>query len=318
MSKSPAKAIGDATETQDDYDEEQEKSGGSTAVADDEEVGEDGQVREGNGLPSGSNTSLTPPPTSPARVDVDVPPNTETASLLHQDLEAEQVQDDMGQPKSTNGGDNGGVDNDQPREEQEMDEDDVWETYRRHRAVKGFVRKDDNVKSEFSEMERDDGDHLLDNPVHVNGDKSHDEHQHQHIDVLHDADEPEDSNHPPRTRSKPIPRGMSAISASNGNTPASASGSDANLGRAGSRQGRRRRGEEQLLLDDHLLPAEIRRTALAERAKKDVEKDEEEEVEVEEGEEEGEEDEEEGDGLGEQEEDEEGRDITRCVCKREG
>lgn len=315
MSKSPAKAIGDAAESQDDYDEEQGKSGGSIALADDEEMGEDDQVREGNGLPSGSNTSLTPPPTSPAaRVDVDVPPSTETASLLHQGLEAEKVQDDTGQLKFINGGDNGGGDNDHPREEQEMDEDDVWETYRRHRAVKGFVRKDDGVKSESGEIERDGGDHQLGNAVDVNGDQSQDQHQQQHIDVLPDADEPEDSNHPPRTRSKPIPRDMSAISASDGNTPASASGSDANLGRAGSRQGRRRRGEEQLLLDDHLLPAEIRRTALAERAKKE----EEEEVEVEEGEEEGEEDMEEGDGPGEQEEDEEGKDITRCVCKREG
>lgn len=119
MSKSPAKAIGDAAESQDDYDEEQGKSGGSIALADDEEMGEDDQVREGNGLPSGSNTSLTPPPTSPAaRVDVDVPPSTETASLLHQGLEAEKVQDDTGQLKFINGGDNGGGDNEQPREKQ--------------------------------------------------------------------------------------------------------------------------------------------------------------------------------------------------------
>lgn len=324
MFKSPAKAVGDAAETLDDSEEEQGDLGGSVAAADDEEAGEDDPGRESDPQPSGSNASLTPPPTSPAaHADVDVPPNAKTSLLLHQDKEAEQDRDDTDQLKSVNGdengGENGGGDNDQPHEEQDVDEDDDWESYRRHRAVKGFAHKDDNVKSEFGETERDDGDHPQDNTLGVNGDQSHDQQQ-QHIQVFPpDTDEPEGSNHPlPRTRPKPTPRGMSAISASNDNTPASASESDANFGRAASRQGRKRRGEEQLLLDDHLLPAEIRRTSVAERAKKDAEKDEEEEADVEEGGEEGEEDEEEDDRLGEQEEDEEGKDITRCVCKREG
>jgi len=70
---------------------------------------------------------------------------------------------------------------------------------------------------------------------------------------------------------------------------------------------RKRRGEEQLLLDDHLLPAEMRRTGSL-SGKRGKGKDGEEE---EEGQEMDDEDGEGGDGEDEDE-------VTRCICKTEG
>lgn len=64
----------------------------------------------------------------------------------------------------------------------------------------------------------------------------------------------------------------------------------------GASQVRRRRGEEQLLLDDHLLPEEMRRTGKM-PGKRGLEKQEDEEPEEEEG---------------------GGDEVTRCVCQLEG
>lgn len=73
---------------------------------------------------------------------------------------------------------------------------------------------------------------------------------------------------------------------------------------SGGRLGRKRRGEDQLLLDDHLLPAEMRRGAAAgKKGQVDEKEDVVEDVPVEEEEEEGEEPQE---------------DQVRCVCKTEG
>lgn len=73
---------------------------------------------------------------------------------------------------------------------------------------------------------------------------------------------------------------------------------------SGGRLGRKRRGEDQLLLDDHLLPAEMRRGAAA--GKKSVD----EKVHVESEAPADEEEEEDGE--------EEQEDKVRCVCKTEG
>jgi len=70
---------------------------------------------------------------------------------------------------------------------------------------------------------------------------------------------------------------------------------------------RKRRGEGQLLLDDHLLPAEMRRTGSL-SGKRGKDKD------GEDDEMEDEQEAEEGDGGDGEDEDE----ITRCICKTEG
>ncbi|WRT67862.1 uncharacterized protein IL334_004836 [Kwoniella shivajii] len=118
---------------------------------------------------------------------------------------------------------------------------------------------------------------------------------------------------------------------SNENTP-SASASLLNSDRdnragSASRLGRKRRGEDELLLDDHLLPAEIRRTnTSAKKEKKEEVEEEEKRVEPEmEQEEEDEDDVGAGTGIevevDEEEEDEdeeeEVKDVTRCVCQKE-
>lgn len=80
---------------------------------------------------------------------------------------------------------------------------------------------------------------------------------------------------------------------------------------------RRRRGEDQLLLDDHLLPKEMRKTgSLSGKRKGMAEKDEEEG-------EEGVSGQAGGDASGQSVEDppeveQESQDVTRCVCKRDG
>lgn len=104
---------------------------------------------------------------------------------------------------------------------------------------------------------------------------------------------------------------------------------DTSLSNSVEPKARKRRGEDQLLLDDHLLPKEIRvpggqiaprrekpggkKAALEEQPKQEVVEEapepEEEEAEVAAD---AAEEVEEGD------EDDDGKDITRCVCKREG
>lgn len=104
--------------------------------------------------------------------------------------------------------------------------------------------------------------------------------------------------------------------------------------RAGSQsRAKRRRGEEALLLDDHLLPPEIRNISnpstsrRGSNAKVDQEEEEREkeptaeDVQMEEAAVEGEEeigDAENEDEQGDDFEEEDGQDITRCVCQTEG
>lgn len=134
-----------------------------------------------------------------------------------------------------------------------------------------------------------------------------------------------------------VENGVNVEGTVSGNATPTGSGERSKSARADSfsRQNRRRRGEEQLLLDDHLLPEELRKTgALAgKRGQKENEAQthiEEAKQEVQEASEVFEEDEdenidpvedaeEEQDLTGEAEVgDEEQKDVTRCVCKQDG
>lgn len=165
-------------------------------------------------------------------------------------------------------------------------------------------------------------------------------------------DEEEEDDTPRRaSSSRPGKRRASAMSASDKASPAiSRSGSGADLS---GRHARKRRGEEQLLLDDHLLPEEMKRTGqltgkrdrpvsgtVPTIPKKELEPDKESEditdepdeiddadrpVEapevdaVDEDAEQGEDGQEEGaEDEDEDEEGEDGGEVTRCVCQREG
>lgn len=150
----------------------------------------------------------------------------------------------------------------------------------------------------------------------------------------------EEEDTPKQTRTT---RGRLAPPGSRGTTPTGSAGSE----KSGPRTslGRRRRGEEQLLLDDHLLPEEIRRTSSSGKKKggMDLVEKQEEMDEGENGHEEVEEevqgDEPEVDAEEEQQEenpvddiieqsiidpdeeavdDEEGDEVTRCVCQLDG
>ncbi|WWD18550.1 hypothetical protein CI109_103003 [Kwoniella shandongensis] len=175
------------------------------------------------------------------------------------------------------------VDVDEPKGE------DDWDTYRRHRAVRGFGGPPPKVEVKL-EPGADTG-------------------------AIEEGDEEET---PIKTRNgKAVNRTLSFTEVAN--TPNSTPGSDNERGRSASRQARRRRGEEQLLLDDHLLPAEIRRTQAPKRDKsagavKDVEEEEPVvEDEVEDAADEADDAEEDVIDVDE----DEGKDITRCVCHQE-
>ncbi|KAK8858658.1 hypothetical protein IAR55_002887 [Kwoniella newhampshirensis] len=219
-------------------------------------------------LLSASNTSLTPPP-----------PTSEDATM---DVDVVDGEEEHAENRRTGPG----------------GEDD-WDTYRRHRAVRGF-----GGAPKF-EVKLEPG---ADNGV---------------------IEEDEEEDTPVKTRNgKAVNRTLSFTAASDANTPLSTPGSDNERGRSASRQARRRRGEELLLLDDHLLPAEIRRTGTmgAKKEKfsgagKDAEaEDDEEEMTAGNAEEaEDEEDTGEGDAIDVDNEgdEEEGKDVTRCVCHQE-
>ncbi|WVQ80701.1 hypothetical protein IAT38_002806 [Cryptococcus sp. DSM 104549] len=284
----------------------------SALVVEDEEGDTDGKREDDkNRLASASNTSLTPPPptSEDAAAEADGADGTEAAEAA------------QGGAADADQGENGAGEDD-------------WETYHRNRAVRGFGEsKPGEVKAE-PEGEAEDAtdaeaaaDATADATAEAEAAPDADAAAVDADTSTADTTVGGDEATPIRTRTgKIIHRGISTLSASGANTPASRAGSTPDTaGRSASRQGRKRRGEEQLLLDDHLLPAEIRRTA-ADEGKRD---DNDEEEDAEEGEAEGddevkgEEEEEEADeGEGEdfddgEEDIEEGKDITRCVCKRE-
>lgn len=169
-------------------------------------------------------------------------------------------------------------------------------------------------------------------------------------------DDAEDEDTPRRVKGggkRSGSRRASAVSTADKGSPAiSRSGSGMDLG---SRQSRKRRGEEQLLLDDHLLPEEMKRTGqltgkrdrpasgtVPTLAKKEVGQDKESEESTDEADGAAEQEEEPTEQLTEpdvaeeqvedaQEVDEEadeeeggsdeegdGGEVTRCVCQREG
>jgi hypothetical protein len=110
----------------------------------------------------------------------------------------------------------------------------------------------------------------------------------------------------------------------------SADGSRSHRADSSSRASRRRRGEEQLLFDDHLLPAEMRKTGISalparrghkgEEASNNLEamKVEEDDPVVEEPEGGAELEGETDPGLDGEEEEEDQKDVTRCVCRQDG
>ena len=159
------------------------------------------------------------------------------------------------------------MDEDAPVEEEKeeaMDGDDQWETYRRSRQVRSFGTAKPSVKLE-----------------------------------------PGDDDEATPGRAKPIKlsSALSVPTASGADTPTSGI-EDERAGSASRSQGRKRRGEEQLLLDDHLLPEELRRIGSGMNKKG---KTEEEDENDEPAEEPAEEDNEEG-----------APEVTRCVCQKEG
>ncbi|KAL7420776.1 Histone deacetylase complex subunit [Cryptotrichosporon argae] len=184
-------------------------------------------------LPGTSGTSLTPPPDDDEAMDVD----GETAEDADADASA-----------------NGAA---PPADKADGDGEEDWESYRRHRGVRGFSDAAKAVKLEPDEAET------------------------------------------PASASRDTPRTERGTS----------------TGRA-----RKRRGEDQLLLDDHLLPKEIRRLGSAGKKQQEDEDEQEEEAAAEEGkDDEGGEDEIEDDaeaGEGD-EDDEESQEVTRCVCRLE-
>ena len=135
--------------------------------------------------------------------------------------------------------------------------------------------------------------------------------------------EDEDEDETPRKTRNGHKRAL-VVPPSGGNTPsASTSASISDRGTSMAKQGRKRRGEELLLLDDHLLPEELRRIGgLAGKRErvgqgKEAEEGEEEQIEVDgagQQEQEGEAEEDEGDDN----DDDQLPDITRCVCQKEG
>ncbi|WVQ73141.1 hypothetical protein IAR50_002705 [Cryptococcus sp. DSM 104548] len=239
----------------------------SAVVLDEEEEEED---KDGPGPHSGSNTSLTPPPPTSDNEEVDYDAGLDAKT-------------GKGAEEAAPAGGENVQDGDKPKGEDDQ------EPNRHPRGVKGLGQTDE-VKDE---PEDEDLEPNPSAPTHANGG------QVDEAEVEEDEDEP-----PARTRNGK-PSRLSQLPTAY-DTPASSATPDTAMARSGSRQGRKRRGEEQLLLDDHLLPADIRRTTVK---KKEDEEDEDED-----------EDEEEGDGEEEQDEDgddEDGKDITRCVCKRE-
>ncbi|WVW84766.1 hypothetical protein I302_106801 [Kwoniella bestiolae CBS 10118] len=207
-----------------------------------------------------SNASLTPPP-----------PTSEDTNP-----EAEKNENDANPQATIEGAGEG---------QGEGEGEDDWDSYRRHRAVRGFGNV--TVKEEPG------------------------------------LDEHENEETPVKTRSSKINGNGSNIPASGENTPlATTPLSNAERSGSASRQTRKRRGEDELLLDDHLLPVEIRRTSFSskktkkerledddeqdEQGKKVGEQDDADEIAVEDDEEDEEE-----------EEEEEVKDITRCVCQKE-
>lgn len=147
-------------------------------------------------IPSGSGTSLTPPPTS------------EEAAL-----EIEVEGDDTKQGVEGAGQDS------------EKEEGDDWDAYRQRRAVRGFSGVKGEVKKEPN-----------------------------------DSPEPDEAEETPKTRRNSI-KGSRALSFPNrsaANSPSVGSATP-DVGGSASRS-RKRRGEGQRLLDDHLLPEEMRKT----------------------------------------------------------
>ena len=166
---------------------------------------------------------------------------------------------------------------------------DDWEEYRKHRSVRGFTAKSE-VKVEPGE-EDEDGD---DTPQRY-GKK--------------------------RSRMRPHHAGNDTAS---GETPASNSERVGSTGRAG----RRRRGEEELLLDDHLLPPDVRKigelvsrrvnkpestTEDEEPRRHDADRSKSGDQHVDEAPIEGEDE-----GVTEVEYGDEREEMTRCVCRTEG
>ena len=117
-----------------------------------------------------------------------------------------------------------------------------------------------------------------------------------------------------RLQSTATPTGSDAPKAS---TSASASERAASLSRS-----RKRRGEDQLLLDDHLLPAEMRKTGSSTRKRKGglMTRDEEEESQGSELVDRGRPERQEAsqEDVMEDDEDQAVQDVTRCICRRDG
>ncbi|WVQ96437.1 hypothetical protein IAU59_003542 [Kwoniella sp. CBS 9459] len=206
-------------------------------------------------IPSASNASLTPPPTSEDAKEADAEPEA-TEDDDHGDDEGDGEGHDTG----------------------EAGQDD-WDAYRRHRPVRGFGTA--SVKTEPGvEPETQPEEDLEDTPVKTRGSKN--------------------------TNGLTVPTGGSS-------TPSASTGGASERAGSASR-GRKRRGEDELLLDDHLLPAEIRRT----KGKKDVSPGNKgRQEDAGEDEEDGRAEQVEADADAEEDDDEEGKDITRCVCGKE-
>ncbi|OCF72860.1 hypothetical protein I204_06089 [Kwoniella mangroviensis CBS 8886] len=183
------------------------------------------------------------------------------------------------------------------KEQKEGEGKDDWEDYRRHRTVRSFgnvsVKEEPGLDDNDIGKANEDGNEEV-TPVHTRSYKRN---------------------------------GLNIPPGSGENTPlATTPLSNTERSGSASRQTRKRRGEDELLLDDHLLPAEIRRTSFSSKKQKKEKEEEEEQkveehaVEVDDEQDEQKEDQEEEEEEGEEEEEEEEeevKDVTRCVCHKE-
>ncbi|WWC88464.1 uncharacterized protein L201_003375 [Kwoniella dendrophila CBS 6074] len=187
-------------------------------------------------------------------------------------------------------------------EDQEEKVDDEWDSYRKHRIGRAFGESNNAGEIEIKEEPG------LEELGLENGNQDEDG---------------KDEETPIKTRSSKLNgNGFNKFPGSGENTPL-ATTPLSNTERAGSasRQTRKRRGEDELLLDDHLLPVEIRRTSFSAKKpkkEKEVEKVEEVEQAIEDEEDVPDLDDETSnhEDEDEEEEEEEVKDVTRCVCHK--
>ncbi|WVR06403.1 hypothetical protein IAU60_003434 [Kwoniella sp. DSM 27419] len=191
----------------------------------------------------------------------------------------------------------GAADQDEQRDEDPEQEGNSWADYKKSRTVRAFQ---DAPRQEGDGGLEQAGRGVKTEPAEESG-------------AAEEGGVVKEEETPVRSRSTRINPGSAS-------TPVPASAERAG---SASRAGRKRRGEDELLLDDHLLPVEIRRTTSVSKRRPSAIEREEEEI-VAEPEQVAEAEEPNESPISEvidvelsDVDDEDGKDITRCVCHKE-